>query len=272
MKNKTFIQKYWYYFVIFSVYIGVLVTYDYCKSHVDRKIFINKLIFIKKPPADAVPGGHWAADGTWNNKPYVEKPKLTHHHKTESINTHDTVSDKKLKEIQRLTPIELKQQIELKQTQIGSKQRQIELIRRRISHLKTEIERNKTKIADKEAMLEHLYPQILENERAMKEQKEFLKLIQKYNQPVLVYEDYDFLFSYPTQSEILEKYQSEESLQAFCHRVKKFQSMLLEVSGEIDKRPDFARRMHRDYPDIMKRLNILAELELPLISAEGMKQ
>ena len=265
MKNRTFIQKYWYYFVIFTVFIGISITYDYCISHVEHKKFIAKLIFLKKPPVDAVPGGYWSPDGTWNNIPYVEKPKITHHHKTESKDTHDTVSDEKLKEIQRLTPIESKQR------QTESKQRQIELNRRRISHLKTEIERNKTKIADKEAMLEHLYPQILENERAMEEQREFLKLIQKYNQPILVYEDYDFLFSYPTQSEILEKCQSKESLQAFCHRVKKFQSMLLEVSGEIDKRPAFARRMHRDYPDIMKKLKKLAELELPLISAEGMK-
>lgn len=244
MKNRTFIQKYWYYFVILTVFIGISITYRICKSHVDRKIFINKLIFLKKPPADAVPGGYWSADGTWNNKPYVEKPKLIHHHKTETKDPHDAVSDKKPKEIQRLEYIELMQ----------------------------EYKRLMRKISDAEAMLEHLYPQRWENERAFEEQREFLKLIQKYNQPILVYEDYDFLFSYPTQSEILEKYQSEESLQAFCHRVKKFQSMLLEVSSEIDKRPAFARRMHRDYPDIMERLRKLAKLELPLISEDGMKQ
>ena len=44
--------------------------------------------------------------------------------------------------------------------------------------------------------------------------------------------------------------------------------MLLEVSGEIDKRPAFARRMHRNYPDIMKKLKKLAKVKLPLISPE----
>ncbi len=242
MKNRTFIQKYWYYFVIFSVLIGTLYSLGIYSSHLKRKEFIAKLIFIKKPPADATPGGHWATDGTWNNKPYVEKPKYTHHHKTETKDPQSTLSDEKLKEIQRLKKIQLTQElIELKQI-----------------------------IVDKEVMIEYLHAQLPENERAFEEKREFLKLIQKYNQPILAFEDYDFLFSYPTQSEILEKYQSKESLQAFCHRVKEFQSMLLEVSGEIEKRPAFARHMHRNYPDIMKKLKKLAELELPSISAEGM--
>ena len=124
------------------------------------------------------------------------------------------------------------------------------------------------RISDLEAMLEHHNAQKPEKERAGLEQIEFLKPIQKYNQPILVFEDYDFVFSYPTQSEIMQKYQSKESLQAFCHRVKKFQSMLLEVSGEIKKRPAFARRMHQNYPDIMKKLKRLIELKLPIIHIE----
>ena len=230
MKNKTFIQKYWYYFVIFSVFIGILVTLGYSQSHVKRKVFINKLIFIKKPPAEAAPGGHWAADGTWNNKPYVEKPKLRHHNKTETKDPH---SDKENTEVTR-----------------------------------HEFEVTRLKIEELEQRVEDLIAKLPERKRASLEQKEFLEFIQKYNQPILVYEDYDFLFSYPTQSEILEKYKGEESLQAFCHRIKEFQSMLLEVSGEIEKRPAFARRMHRNYPDIMKKLKKLAKVKLPLISPE----
>ena len=177
MKNRTFIQKYWYYFVIFSVCIGTLFLLVIYTSHLKRNEFIAKLIFIKKPPADAALGGHWAADGTWNNEPYVEKPKLTHHHKTETKDPH---SDKENTEVPR-----------------------------------HEFEVTRLKIEELEQRVEDLIAKLPERKRASLEQKEFLKLIQKYNHPVLVYEDYDFLFSYPTQSEILEKYQSEESLQAF---------------------------------------------------------
>lgn len=230
MKNRTFIQNYWHYFVIFTVLIGILVTWQYSHSHVERKKFRAKLIFLKKPPTDAAPGGHWSADGTWNNEPLVEKPKITHHHKTETTDPH---SEKENTKVTRL---------------------EFEVTRLEFEELKQRVE--------------DLTAKLPERKRAAWEQKEFLRHIQKYKQPILALEDYDFVFSYPTQSEIMEKYQSKESLQAFCHRTKKFQSMLLEVSGEIEKRTAFARRMHRNYPDIMKKLKRLVELELPIIHIE----
>lgn len=230
MRRRTDWQKYGSYFVMFSVFICLLFSLVLYKSHLKRKEFIDKLIFLKKPPADAAHGGHWAADGSWNNEPYVEKPKLTIHHNTKTEVQHDALSDKKLTEVQRL--------------------KHIELLR---------------KLADLEAMIEYQNTQKPEIERAMEEQREFLELIQKYNMPILVYEDYDFIFSYPTPVEILEKYHNKESLQAFCVRVKKYQSMLLEVAGEIDKRPAFAKSMRRDYPDLMNKIEKLIEMELPLV-------
>ena len=234
--QKSFLQKYWTYIVICSVLIcslGVLKVYD---SHLKRKEFDDKLTMFKQPPEKSVEGGHWHADGTWHNEPHEEttpnppqKMSEPHRHDSLSKEEHDAVHSKEHEELDR-------------QYEEGKK----------------EIERLKAEMA--------------EDNRGYMEQAEFEKLIPNFQKRVveiLEVEDYDFISTYPSPSDILAQYPNSETLKAFCERLTKYQSTLKEISDEINARSAFAKRMRREYPDFMENLDKVSELEIPQLYAGG---
>ena len=226
--------------------IGTIAGLRYHQKQQYIQEFGNKLTMFKKPPPNAAEGGHWHQDGTWHNEPHPQTPKkVTDPHPkttekpTNEPHPHDLLTDEEHAEVHR---------------------------KDREKALKYLAEAQK-ELAESEARLS-------EADRAFQEQAEFEKLIpnfQKQVLEVLEIEDYDFIFTYPTPAQIIEKFPTPESLNAFCKRLLKYQSLIRVISDEIKKRPAFAKRMHRKYPDFMDNLKKVSELEIPQLYAEGTK-
>lgn len=231
--QKSFWQRYWTYIVICTVFICLMGFLRVYNSHLKRQEFRDKFTIFKKPPPNAAEGGHWHTDGTWHNAPDPpSKKRLDPHPKTEKPTNephpHDLLTDEEHEEIHR---------------------KEREELDRKYEEGKKELARLRAKMK--------------EDERAAEEQREFEKLIPNFQKQILKYEDYDFIFTYPTPVQIVEQFPNRESLKAFCERLTKFQSLIIEVSDEINKRPAFAKRMQREYPDFMTKLNKVRELEIP---------
>lgn len=248
MKGKTFLQKHLAK-IIGSVLIialfGTFAVLRYQQKEQREQEFRDKLTMFKKPPVDAAEGGHWHADGTWHNEPHPRsKERFDPHPKTTEKSTephpHDSLTDEEHAEIHR------------KEEEI--RKRGLE----RLAEAEKRLEEAKARLNEADAA-----------ELANMERQEFEQLMPNFQKQILEYEDYDFILTYPTPAQIIEKFSTPESLDAFCKRLKKFQSLILEISDEIHKREAFARSMYRKYPDFMDRLKQVSELEIPQLYAEG---
>ncbi len=230
--EKSFWQKYWTYIIICAVLIsitGFLAVYNSHLRLLARKEFGNRLTMFKRPPKDAIEGGHWHADGTWHNEAHpirniLEKPPTHKQPSASKPHPHDLLSEDEHEEIHR---------------------RELE-------------KRWKT--------LEDIWSLMDENSRANMEQQEFERLIPNFQRQILHYEDYDFILTYPTPEDILRQYSDPKSLTAFCKRLTEFQFLLKEISDEIDKRPAFAKRIVRYFPEFMEKLDKVSKLEIPQIN------
>ncbi len=234
--EKSFWQKYWTYIVICAVMVSLLGFLGVYNSHLQllaRKEFGNRLTMFKKPPKDAVEGGHWHADGTWHNEAHpngniLQKPPRRKRPITQEPHPHDLLSDEEHEDVHR--------------------------------H-----EREKIELELEQSMryLEDSWSVMGEDLRADMEQQEFERLIPNFQRQILHYEDYDFILTYPTPEDILRQYSDPESLAAFCNRFAEFQSLLRELSDEINKRPAFAKRIVRYFPEFMEKLDKVSKLEIP---------
>ena len=235
-------------FVLVIALFGSLAVLRYNQKQQQIQEFGDKLTMFKQPPPDAAEGGHWHQDGTWHNEPHKGIIKIPAH-KPETTDTspnephpHDSLTDEEHAEV----------------------------------HGKEQEDREKALkyLAEMEKKAKEARARLDEAERAFAEQREFEKLIpnfQKQIVDVLEVGDYNFILTYPTPVQIIEKFSTPESLDAFCKRLLKYQSLIIEISDEINKRPAFAKRMQRKYPDFMENINKVKELEIPQLYAEGTK-
>lgn len=234
-------------FVITVTLFGSIAVLRHNEDQQKRQELGNRLTMFKQPPKDAAEGGHWHADGTWHNEPHIEtktreqviKPQPKTSAKSTESHPHDLLTDEEHDKIH---------------------QKEREKMLKEIKDLKADTAR--------------IQAEMKEDERAAEQQRGFEKLIpnfQKQVLEVLKVEDYDFILTYPTPVQIIEKFSTPVSLNAFCERLLKYQSIIIQVSNEINKRPDFAKRMQREYPDFMENLNKVKSIEIPQFYAEGTK-
>ena len=145
----------------------------------DQK-FYDKLTMFKKPPPDAVKGGHWHSDGTWHNKPHTEKPKQIPNHSPKTTekptkpHPHDLLTDEEHAEVHK--------------KQEESEKKSLKLL------------------AESERELADSIAQLSEAQQAYMERAEFEQLIPNFQKQILEYEDYDFILTYPTPVEMIEKF------------------------------------------------------------------
>lgn len=221
--------------VLVIALFGTLGILRYQQEQKPFRELRDKLTMFKKPPVDAAEGGHWHPDGTWHNEPHETpkaKPEPKMTEKSTEPHPHDLLTDEEHAEVHRIEEEALKL------------------------------------LAESENML---LDTLSESERAYVEAKEFEKLIPNFTKQILEYEDYDFILTYPTAVQMIEKFPTPESLVAFCKRLKEFQSLIIEISNEIHKRPALARKMQREDPNFMENLKKVSELEIPQLYTEGTK-
>ena len=227
--------------VLVIAFFGTLAILRFHQNRKHIQVFRDQLTMFKKPPPDAVKGGHWHSDGTWHNELHSETQKHITIHKPKTIekptklHPHGLLTDEEQAEVHREEQEDREKALKY-------------------------LADSKRRLAASKAMLS-------EEEQAYMEQQEFIRLIPNFQKQILEYEDYDFILTYPTPVEIIEKFPIPESLDAFCKRLKEFQSLIIQVSDEIYIRPAFARRMHTRYPDFMKKIIKVSELEIPQLNS-----